>query len=403
MAPDSFHRFSALPFELRRMIYLFASPPRFVHIQEDHEDEDDFEERFRTTIVPINLHPSIADFARNWRGRIPFPQSRWRWYDGRYQTTLGRYGFKCPRPKQQQPWEPTREVPGISHHFLSENPQVAWQFLRSGSFYSTAPIPALLHVTSESRQVLIDYGYELAFRTRTSGPHTWFNFKTDVLFIGRCSVEEDIRPPCPVNDTPPDVPDASRELWVFTPPLEIDALTTLEGRSDLVQSTGYEHLDLRAYKEDNMGDGSNFFVDTAYKFEQQLASIRDDLIHDGGSPVPYNIPKVRLVYIRYPWVCKAVLDLRQDLWNRYQKSREEDSRSRAIAEALRSIDVPKRLIYETGDTSPPSSFNEEFRDDLEAWEDYHEPYVYDYSDMYEDERARLTWLMTGIISAPEMG
>ncbi|KAI0539943.1 hypothetical protein GGR58DRAFT_462562 [Xylaria digitata] len=489
MAPDSFHRFSALPFELRRMIYLFATPPRFVHVQEDHEDEDDFEERFRTTIVQINLHPSIVQFARNWRGRIPFPQSRWRWYDGRHQTTLERYGFKGPRPKQQQPWEPTGDVPGLPYHFLSENPQIAWQLLRNGSFYSTAPIPALLHVTSESRQVLIDYGYELAFRTRTSGPHTWFNFKIDVLYIGRCSGTWDSHPQHALlsgtelwelgqfepqelkkvrrlaledssrvvisnyqseigdgareisnmlelfftnveelfleepsrdrlNDTPPDVPDADRQLWVFTPPLEVDTLASYFKNYDLVYSTGYEHLDLRAYKEDNMGDGSNFFVDTACKFEQRLASIRDELIRDVGSSVPYKVPKISLVHICYPWVCKALFDLRRDLWNRYEKLREADARSRAAEEAMRSIDVPKRPIYEPdGDANLPSPFSEEFRDDLDVWaqmqEDYyypwqhmHEEHYYAYSGLYgtyEEERARFTWLVTGTISAPEMG
>ena len=65
--------------------------------------------------------------------------------------------------------------------------------MRTGSFYSKAPIPVMLHVTRESRQVLIDFGYELAFRTRSCGPRTWFNFKIDVLYIGY-SDDADERP-----------------------------------------------------------------------------------------------------------------------------------------------------------------------------------------------------------------
>ncbi|KAI1736908.1 hypothetical protein F4680DRAFT_451519 [Xylaria scruposa] len=184
MAPDSFHRFAFLPFELRCMIYLFASPPRFVNVQEHHEDREDFEERIRTTVVQIKLHPSIAYFAHNWRDRIPWPPRPWRPYYRHRQSTLDMFGFNCSRPKYQ-PWESTEKVPAIPDYFLSENPEVAWEFLRSGSFYSTAPIPTLLHVTRESRQFLIDQGYELAFRTRTCGPRVWFNFKTDILYIDR--------------------------------------------------------------------------------------------------------------------------------------------------------------------------------------------------------------------------
>ncbi|KAL4942141.1 hypothetical protein BDV06DRAFT_193010 [Aspergillus oleicola] len=35
MALNSFHLFSTLPFDLRREIYMFATPPRVMHIKED--------------------------------------------------------------------------------------------------------------------------------------------------------------------------------------------------------------------------------------------------------------------------------------------------------------------------------------------------------------------------------
>ncbi|KAI0416918.1 hypothetical protein F5X98DRAFT_171096 [Xylaria grammica] len=480
MAPDSFHQFTALPFELRRMIYLLASPPRFVRVKEAQEDWDDFEEKFRTTIVPIKLHPSTAYFACNWRGRIPFPVRQWRWYDGRYQTTLERYGWKWKRaPIKHQPWEPTEETPDIPYDFISGNPHVAWELLRTGYLYSAAPIPALLHVARESRYVLIDYGYELAFSTRTYKPLTWFNFKTDVLYIGRYQ-EDNYRPwerrPSPHHALlsgnewwefgqfqPEDLkrvkrlaleksglvvspgyrdglneisnmlklftgldelflqehdlhaqrsglssymqqPDASQNLWVFTPSQEIDALSTLFERETLPGSCGYESLDLRAYKDDNMGDGSKFFVDTARKFEERLLSRRDDSIRDGGLLVPYKIPKISLVYIGYPWRCKGLFDWRRVAWKRYQDFKEDEARSRAAEEALRSIDVPRRPIHEerndTNLSPSPSQFSDEFRDEMDVLDEL-ESFSYRFITQSEADDQN-QWLLDGTISAPEL-
>ncbi|ENH62103.1 hypothetical protein FOC1_g10015062 [Fusarium oxysporum f. sp. cubense race 1] len=49
-------------------------------------------------------------------------------------------------------------------------------------FYSNAPIPVLLHTCFESRDFLIKMGYQLAFKTKSHGPRTWFNYDRDVLF-----------------------------------------------------------------------------------------------------------------------------------------------------------------------------------------------------------------------------
>ncbi|KAI0910465.1 hypothetical protein F4823DRAFT_589693 [Ustulina deusta] len=456
MAPDSFHQFASLPLELRWMIYILASPPRFVHVQEETEDWEYFEERFRTTIVQIKLHPSIAYFARHWRERIPFPPALWRWNNGRHQTTLERYGFNGPRPNQNhQPWVSTKEVPGIPRDFLLENPDVAWEFLRIGAFYSTAPIPAMLHVTRESRQVLIDYGYELAFGTRTCGPRTWFNFKTDALYIGRLSDRDsedrstrsllsgnsswDIGQFEPQDlrrvrrlalESSADVvssdclngtreisnilelfngveellleehsmrginhelskyvqPDDSQLLWYYTPVLEVDVLPlTIEGSPPVLDSTGYGRRDLRSYKADNMGDGSKFFVDTARRFEEKLASRRDELVRS-SSLAPWKIPKISLVCILQEWMCRALFEWRWDIWNRYQGLKKEESRSKAAEEARRSIDVPRKPIYEKNDNedSPPSQFSEEFRDDIEAYEELIDDEYRGYSGFDED-------------------
>ncbi|KAF5255782.1 hypothetical protein FOXYS1_13781 [Fusarium oxysporum] len=49
-------------------------------------------------------------------------------------------------------------------------------------FYSNAPIPVLLHTCFESRDFLIKMGYQLAFKTKSHGPRTWFNHDRDILF-----------------------------------------------------------------------------------------------------------------------------------------------------------------------------------------------------------------------------
>ncbi|KAI1428376.1 hypothetical protein F5Y12DRAFT_733417 [Xylaria sp. FL1777] len=469
MRPDSFHQFSLLPFELRRIIYLLASPARFVHVREEHEDRDEFEERFRTTSVPIKLHPSIAYFARNWRERIPFPRRRWQWYDGWSQTTLERYGFSGPSPTPPQSWEPTAKVPGIPYEFLSENPDVAWEFMRSGSFYSTAPIPLMLHVTRESRQVLVDDGYELAFRTRTCGPRTWFNFKIDVLYLG---IVQDMEHPNTHHDLlsgniswdigqfePQDLrrvrrlalhssshivcfnyeintrevssilelftgveelfleerevqwvkyelreyarPGDRQSLWSYMTVQEVDALFRLFNPVFVLNSTGPSNRVLKAYKEDNMGDGSKFFVDTARRFEESLASLRDEHV-SRDSLAPWKIPKVRLVFILPLQSCRALFRRRWEVWNKHRAFKEEEARSKALEEARRSIDVPRRPIYENNEDLPRSPFSEEFQYDIEAFEQINGRDDYWHSGPTNEEYLRRHWLSSAIIAAPEM-
>ncbi|KAI0451477.1 hypothetical protein F5B21DRAFT_528015 [Xylaria acuta] len=465
MAPNSFRQFAFLPFELRCMIYLFASPPRFVHVKEHHEDREAFDERFRTTIVQLKLHPSIAYFARNWRERIPWAPAAWRPYYQHHQLTLETYGLNCPRPKHQ-PWESTKEVPGIPHHFLLENPEVTWEFCRSGSFYSAAPIPTLLHVSRESRQVLIDYGYELAFRTRTCGPQVWFNFKTDILYIGRFGPRDwddrsfhsllsgnetwdigqfeplelnkvrrlalnssgyVVSPSCPngveeisgilelftnIEELFLEEPGMGElsykyswneplddsKLWSYTPVVEVDVLSSALEHGNMVFSTGPDHRDLKAYKEENMGDGSGFFADVAHGFEKKLTSRRDELVRR-KSLAQWRIPKVNIVYIGYPSMCRRLFKWRLDSWNRFRALKEQQSRSKAAEEAQRSIDVPKRPIYHH-ENSPPSPFTEQFQDDMEALEEIVN-YDRSYNEYSNEYGTRHNWIFDGTVTAPE--
>ena len=49
--------------------------------------------------------------------------------------------------------------------------------------YSEAPIPAMLHACSESRQVALGW-YRLAFRRGQAKPRVYFDFSADILHVG---------------------------------------------------------------------------------------------------------------------------------------------------------------------------------------------------------------------------
>ncbi|KAI0108774.1 hypothetical protein F4776DRAFT_657354 [Hypoxylon sp. NC0597] len=178
-----FHFFGCLPPEIRREIYILATPPRVVPVEEDgYESEEwrlkfeEFKETCRTTPVHFKLHPDIAYFAHNWAPRI---SSSLRSHT---QRNLEAHGFTSTA-NRYQPWAPTEDVPEISSPWLTDNPKYAWDMTRSAYLSSRAPIPPFLHVCTESREMLKSYGYELAFGTRTHEPRTWFHFGRDTLYI----------------------------------------------------------------------------------------------------------------------------------------------------------------------------------------------------------------------------
>ncbi|KAI1080131.1 hypothetical protein F5B20DRAFT_540890 [Whalleya microplaca] len=182
---NQFCLFGLLPLEIRRIIYILATPPRVVHVTEDGHDTDDWHRRYdefakacRDMSVHFKLHPDIAYFAHNWLARIGWSLSQ----RGHRQTTLDSYGFTSTR-KRYSPWVATEHLPEIPSLWLLDHPREAWAMTRSASLTANAPIPALLHVCSESREVLQSYGYQLAFGTRTHEPRTWFHFKRDTLYI----------------------------------------------------------------------------------------------------------------------------------------------------------------------------------------------------------------------------
>jgi hypothetical protein len=452
MAPDSFHQFPFLPFEIRRIIYLMASPPRIVHVKEKHEDFDEFEERFRTQPVQLNLHPSLVHFAPFWRDRIAS------WQAGNKQTYLEKYGFTGP-PTKHQPWERTSWLPDIPHHAIAQRWDWAWETVRKGYLYSAAPIPKFLHVTRESRQVLMESGYELTFRTRTHGPCTWFNFKTDILYPSQYEcreyhfltghsawdvgqyMPEDLKrikrlalesgasyPENPYDDAPHEVSDVlellpgveelfledgglcelqnetwpskgNDSLWYYTPLLEIDVLSGLRGSRYGVYCAGEFCWFVKRYKQENMGDGSRYFVDTALALEQRLEERRDTKLKH-TSLHSWRIPTVHIVYIGNSRVLHELYESRYRHWNIYLKEKDKQARGAAMEEALNSIAVPSRHITDKDDdTRPPSPFTVQYADDMEVLEEQWGYWAQEYDWEYEYPR-RVGWFLEGTIAPP---
>ncbi|KAI1402470.1 hypothetical protein F4819DRAFT_279896 [Hypoxylon fuscum] len=189
-AEVKFHYFCHLPPNVRREIYILATPPRVVEIYEDtrgvederYDEYEKFKEMCRTTPVQFKLHPDIAYFAHNWAPQIASQLRSYARSSARY--NLESYGFTSKK-RRYQPWVPTKDVPEIPSGWLADHPDKAWHMTRSASLCSPDQIPSLLHVCSESRRMLMSYGYQLAFGTRTHGPRTWFHFERDTLYIER--------------------------------------------------------------------------------------------------------------------------------------------------------------------------------------------------------------------------
>ncbi|KAM0431442.1 hypothetical protein ACHAPT_005419 [Fusarium lateritium] len=193
-----FHRFPNLPYEIRRQIYILATPPRLVRVKEGFpvgdegwESDDDcegkkelafrqFEHELKNGPLQFNfkIHPDLAYFARNWRQQIPWSPIEYK------QTQLEDYGFTSTKPAYQ-PWAPTPETPHIPADWVAEHPGLAFELARESWLYSEAPIPAFLHVCAESRETLKAWGYQLTFGTRSHAPRTWFHAERDILQLPR--------------------------------------------------------------------------------------------------------------------------------------------------------------------------------------------------------------------------
>ncbi|KAL4724217.1 hypothetical protein ACLX1H_008830 [Fusarium chlamydosporum] len=126
MAPQTFHLFCKLPLNVRCYIYLLATPPRAVWL---HSRTETFSEFLDSGV----LHESLE---------------RKRQLLSEYYSRMAYFTFRK------------------SYFYTPEN-----------------QVPVLLHTCRESRDALIRHGYELTFRTTTSGPRIWFNYGRDALMF----------------------------------------------------------------------------------------------------------------------------------------------------------------------------------------------------------------------------
>ncbi|KAH7111297.1 hypothetical protein B0J11DRAFT_585859 [Dendryphion nanum] len=186
--------FTDLPLELRQEIYLIATPPRVVLVEEVLEDLAVFEERFETlSITKIQTHPGLDYFAEHFRSTLNgkhatrdlFPAAHddippiYRGRSHLRQRKLEEYGFKS----NKDPIPAWRYEDDMPLEVLCRNPKLAFQFFRHSRLKHSGPVPPLLHMSFESRAFLVSLGYQLAFGTRSHMPTTWFNFKRDILAI----------------------------------------------------------------------------------------------------------------------------------------------------------------------------------------------------------------------------
>lgn len=179
-----FHLFIHLPPELRRKIYIMATPPRVVHVQEWPTPTITAMKNFinhhlnETLPHDIDLPSSLDHFKSYWLPKIPEDIKA-----ATRQKTLDDYGFISSRKCSRRPI-PTDKC-RIDPLWLSEQPDVAWYLCRRSELYSKAQIPPLLQTCRESRSMLKTFGYTLAFATRSSPPQTWFHFERDTLYMNR--------------------------------------------------------------------------------------------------------------------------------------------------------------------------------------------------------------------------
>ncbi|KAK6608055.1 hypothetical protein H4I96_04290 [Botrytis cinerea] len=181
MSLQTFHLFSALPKELRDLIWFHAlPPPRIIGVEETFETLFEFEKRtVGKEIDDRDAHPDLEYFGID----MMAPMIREFVLDN---SMKGKGKEKEERefvPLYLKPTE-THYRQGITPSRLS-NPLLYsyYQAARRGSLYSHSTIPSLLNTCRDSRSCMQRLGYTLTFSTRTSAPRVWFNYTQDILYL----------------------------------------------------------------------------------------------------------------------------------------------------------------------------------------------------------------------------
>ncbi|PKK52449.1 hypothetical protein CI102_4006 [Trichoderma harzianum] len=176
----TFHLFPLLPAEIRSAIYNLATPPRVVFVHQQVESFEDFKARLpHITIAERNVRPDV-DYASFYellrQASATLRHHRRKFFK---QTKLEAYGFTNNK-KAGFSWEFESMMPFDT---LMHYPRLAFPMYRKTIISCQAAIPPLLHTCSESRSLLISYGYELAFPSTAQDPQVWFNFGRDILLL----------------------------------------------------------------------------------------------------------------------------------------------------------------------------------------------------------------------------
>ena len=175
-ALEEFTLFPKLPLDLRVYIWRMAvNFERVVCVYEDIEEPDSDDEESDSDEDEDENHHAIVD---------PEEARHRGFYSYEGQSQLEDYGFTSSHPKPELPDDEEQ----------THNVKLNQEINRVGTFYSLCPMPVLLHVCRESRQLLQSYGYALAFNTRTNPARIWFNFTSDILHLYEASHPKDASP-----------------------------------------------------------------------------------------------------------------------------------------------------------------------------------------------------------------
>jgi hypothetical protein len=170
-----FTLFPKLPFDLRIYIWRLAAPlNRVVRIYEeiefpdsDSEADDSEEDEDGRSIVSLDEKLNSYELFSN-----------------HGQSQLEDFGFTSSHPQPELPTDDQQRHAA----------KLRWETTRVGKFYHEGPIPVLLHVCRESRELLKSYGYALTFSTRTAPAMTWFNYSSDILHLREHDEDEHASP-----------------------------------------------------------------------------------------------------------------------------------------------------------------------------------------------------------------
>lgn len=180
--PTTFPLFGELPSELRALIWAFClDPQRIVRVLANGEEREicpyeDYEGGDEHVVAMQEIDRVLSNDMDDW-DNVRKREST----DGFQQ--LESFGFTSSKARPAFPTPDEVEV--LIDRRMTRN--------TIAKVRPRDPVPVALHVCRESRALMLSWGFELAFSTYERPATTWFNFKTDILYLEAI----DILPPHP--------------------------------------------------------------------------------------------------------------------------------------------------------------------------------------------------------------